>query len=305
MTEEQERFQRIADRCLRVGIVSLLVYALLHTLGAMVFWLAGGVAAAAFVLRFYYQRLANPPATSEPKWQQPAPADSNRPAAGNPEQVRKWLKFVPLMVIASIFVTVFWIIISRSSTDTMEESSPAEDPSGARNAVEENPNDADALLTLGNAFFNENQYDSARYYYERCLSVNPSYKEAHYNIALSWTNERNYSQAITRLQQCVQQNPEYGEALQLLGTCYYNQDQQSQALSFFQRAYDTGIRNAELSHYLGYLYDVQNNPTKALGFYKEALNQDSSKVEIYKRLAELEPEQSEWYLRKAKAWEGN
>lgn len=305
MNEEQDHFLKLANRYRLIALVSVFVYALLHSLGSIVFWIVGGVAAGAFVLSSYYRRQANPPA-QQSTWQRPQ-FTGGGPTMATSERVQQILKRLPLIVIALIFVSVLWAIFnSKPSTDASQEVEVAtDDRTTESNAVNTNPQDADALLNLGNAFFNEQQYDSARFYYDRCLTVDPSYKEALYNIAMSWSNQQNYTEAVSTLQRCLQQNPDYGEAMQLMGNCLYMQDQKDQALQYFQRAYDIGIRNADLSHYLAYLYDLQSDTQKALDFYKEAINQDSSKVEVYKRLAELEPGQADFYLHKAKQWQGN
>ena len=159
--------------------------------------------------------------------------------------------------------------------------------------------DADKVLERGNNFYNNSQFDSALMYYRRALELKPRFKEAYYNIALIYSSQSDYTNAIVTMEKCLQSYPDYGEGLQLMGTCYSRQEQNDKALPFFERAYATGMRNAELSHYLGYLHDLKNNVSQAIMFYKEAIQQDSAKVDVYKRLAELEPEKAKWYLKKA------
>lgn len=305
MNEEQQQYLKLANRYRWIALVVVFTYALLHSLGSIFFWLLGAVAVGAFVLSSFYRRLANPPA-QQSTWQRPGYTETRTSTGTGSEQVKKFLKRLPLIVVAFIFTGVIWAIFNSDPVpEPTQEIAATDDLTSWRNALSNNPNDADALLNIGNTFFNEQQYDSARFYYDRCFSVNPTYKEALYNIALSWSNQQNYTEAVNTLQKCLQLNPDYAEATQLMGSCLYQQDQKDQALQFFQRAYDLGARNADLSHFLAYLYDLKNDTEKARSFYKEAINQDSSKVEVYKRLAELEPEQSEFYLSKARRWEGN
>ena len=184
-----------------------------------------------------------------------------------------------------------------------------ENPEGDEQAVEiiseeplttfTNSTDADEVLDQGNSFYNNSQFDSATIYYKRALELRPGFKEAYYNIALIYSSQSDYANAIVTMQECLQSHPDYGEGLQLMGTSYARQERNDEAFPFFERAYATGMRNAELSHYLGYLYDLKNNVSQALVFYKEAVQQDSTKVDVFKRLAELEPEKAKWYLKKA------
>lgn len=166
-------------------------------------------------------------------------------------------------------------------------------------------NNADDVLEQGNNFYNTSQFDSALVYYKRALSLRADFKEAYYNIALIYSSQSDYSKAIPVMQECLEKYPDYGDGLQLMGNCYARQDRNEEALSFYERAYATGTRNAELSHYLAYLYDLKNNTVKAIEFYKEAIQQDSTKVEVYKRLAELDPEKAVWYTKKAEVWSEN
>lgn len=187
-----------------------------------------------------------------------------------------------------------------------------EDPASEEQTLEVVPettysssDNADDVLEQGNGFYNNSQFDSALVYYKRALALRPGFKEAIYNVALIYSSQSDYSNAISVLRECLERYPDYGEGLQLMGYCYVRQEQNDEALTFYERAYATGTRNAELSHYLAYLYDLKNNTVRAIEFYKEAIQQDSSKVEVYKRLAELEPEKAEWYNGKAEAWSGN
>ncbi|MBK5279699.1 MAG: tetratricopeptide repeat protein [Bacteroidia bacterium] len=204
-------------------------------------------------------------------------------------------------IVALILAFVFYAVSTGFETQK-DEVQPVEIISETTTALLNNPDD---VLEQGNNFFNNSEFDSAMVCYNRALSLRPGFKEAYFNIALIYSSQSDYSNAILTLEKCLQSHSDYGEALQLMGNCYSRQERQDEALPFFERAYATGTRNAELSHYLGYLYDLKENTPRAIEFYKEAIQQDSSKVDVYKRLAELEPEKSEWYTKKAEQWAGN
>ncbi len=194
-------------------------------------------------------------------------------------------------------VLAFVIYALFSGFETQEN----EEPSSETNTeiVLTNTNNADEVLEQGNNFFNNSQFDSALIYYKHALRLSPGFKEAHYNIALIYSSQSDFSKAILTLEECLKSNPNYGDGLQLMGNCYYGQKRNDEALQYYERAYATGTRNAELSHYMAYLYDLKNNTLKAIDFYKEAIQQDSTRVEVYKRLAELEPEKADGYLKRA------
>ena len=86
------------------------------------------------------------------------------------------------------------------------------------------------------------------------------------------------------------------------GLVFYDQQATDKALESFSRAYDAGMRDAFLSHVLVYLYDNTGNTSRAIGYYKEALEMDSSRADIYARLAELEPSNASRYKKLAERW---
>jgi tetratricopeptide (TPR) repeat protein len=107
----------------------------------------------------------------------------------------------------------------------------------------------------GYEFYVNQRYDSALYYYDRVLRLESNNTTALYNK----------------------------------GIVHYDQQQMEKAMESFLRAYDAGMRDAFLSHVLGYLNDNNGNTSRAISFYKEAVGLDSTRSEIYARLAELEP----------------
>ena len=81
----------------------------------------------------------------------------------------------------------------------------------------------------------------------------------------------------------------------LLGDSYYEEKNLDSAYVWYDKAYDLGERSAELSHLMAYILDERGQTAEAINFYKEAVGQDSARIDIYKRLGELEPENASRY----------
>jgi len=162
---------------------------------------------------------------------------------------RRVVRIVSLSV-AGLFV-VFLVLRTFSGGD--QELTPANFDEEETERPEDD--DVTALNERGYNFYLNKQYDSAIYYYDRALGLEPD------NGAV-WLNR---------------------------GLVYYDQEKTDKAIEAFSRSYDAGVRDAFLSHVLAYLYDNGGNTTRALSFYKEAVGMDSSRSDIYSRLAELEP----------------
>ncbi len=301
MTPEQEHLHNLSVRHFRIGLVFLYSFALLSSLGSFFAWMLIGGVLYGFVFAIYYRNLSLPKLQSnQGMWSNPEELSNQTDTSFDQESIKKIIKYVPFILGSVIIVGAFAIIFSSGNTPAEEQEISQTNEISITEEIRQNPMDAEALVNLGNEFYNTSQHDSALYYYQQALKIKPDYKEARYNIAFDYYSQKKYSEAIIAINECLRQHPEYGEAWQLKGDCTYYLEKKDEALILYEKAYSIGTRNAYLSHMLAYLYDVRNNTSKAIYFYKDAIQQDSTKVEVYQRLAELEPEKAEWYLKKSK-----
>ena len=126
-----------------------------------------------------------------------------------------------------------------------------------------------------------------------------------YRVQQSPWYQQQYEQSIEILKRCVSTHSDYNEAYLALGNNYYDQKKQDEAFPWYVKAYDAGVKDAFLSHVLAYLYDNKGNTVKAIPLYKEAVQLDSSRADIYPRLAELEPANAGKYNELAARWKSN
>ncbi|HEV8514234.1 MAG TPA: hypothetical protein VGQ59_13220 [Cyclobacteriaceae bacterium] len=127
-------------------------------------------------------------------------------------------------------------------------------------------------------------------------------KSSEYDIAVQEFNNQNYKQSISIARNAIIRDPNNSDLMLILGEDYGALKQKDSSFVWFDRAYQNGARSAELSHWLGYLYDDKGSISQGIQFYKDALKQDSTRTQIYDRLAELEPNKAEWYKKKSAQW---
>ena len=127
-------------------------------------------------------------------------------------------------------------------------------------------------------------------------------KPSSYEQALKEYDNKNYKQSISIAKQALLGDTNNNDLMLVLGDDYGGLKQQDSAFYWFNRVYQNGVRSAYLSHWLGFLYDEKGSLSQALEFYKDALKQDSSRTQVYDRLAELEPEKAAWYKKKSSQW---
>jgi len=168
-----------------------------------------------------------------------------------------------ILIGSSIFGLFFFLmVIGFLVGDPEEETEQDEQQEQPHEQVDDS---AAALVSRGNEFFNDQEYDSADSYYDKALAVDGGYMEAIYGK----------------------------------GIVLYQRGRLDEANTAFLRAYEGGFRYAWLSWALADMYDKQGQTSRAADLYKESVKLDSSYIDSYKRLAELEPGNSDKYLQLA------
>jgi tetratricopeptide (TPR) repeat protein len=282
-----------------IAIVSLLLAALLIKLGWFVFWISGGIAGYFAFLSFFYQ-----PRLTKPKFSNSSSKEKSTDSDFSTGSIRQKVKKVfQIGAAALVFIFVALFIIGSLQPNDTNEKTFTEAGSGSKFLSMDDPNDVDALTSMGNQFYNEGKFDSAVFYYNRILSIDARNTVALYNAGLVYYDQKSYLKSIEVLRTCLQIDASNKDANYVMGHNYYDQGKYDEAFTWYNRAYEAGLRDAFLSHALGYLYDEQkHNTAKAIPFYKEALEMDSSRVSIYTRLAELEPSKVIFYKKKEAEW---
>jgi cytochrome c-type biogenesis protein CcmH/NrfG len=300
-TNPNDIANRQARKWLRACLGFALAFGLTWALPAFFNWTL--LAAALFSLTMYWLKQ---PRAAKPS---PGPTFRQRPsqpaaAPAGPEMVVK--RVIVLVALSMFGLFVLLMLIGLFASDDTAETTTVDPVAGEyRDALEANPNDLDALTNVGNRFFENNQYDSALAYYDRVLEIEPQNAAALYNKGLIYYNQQQYEKSVELLNQCIRANPDYTDAYLIQGHNYYDRQRLDEALTWYNRAYERGMQNAFLSHVLAYIYDTKGNLARALPLYKEALQLDSTRVDIYPRLAELEPTQAARYNALAERWKNN
>jgi tetratricopeptide (TPR) repeat protein len=163
--------------------------------------------------------------------------------------------------------------------------------------------DETIFIDKGNGFFSDAQYDSALKYYEKTLYVNPLNQYALYNKALVFSMKKDFWGSISIVKKCLRLDPDYNEGLWLLGDDFASVNYYDSAIFTLERAYRNGYADPGFLQLMGEVYLKKDNRAKATELYKKVLEQDSSKVDVYRQLAELDPANAVWYRKKAEALE--
>lgn len=296
MSAENEPELRV-KKFWRLALVAVFLLAFTWPLGSFFIWIFLGATVYFIFLAYYYGPRPNRERKSESfsrAWNKDESHEQKKPT------VR--LAVTIVIIVAASILFILMIIGYLSQADTVESSTGSLQENADRETLRTNPSDLNALTNVGNQLYAQNQFDSALIYYNKVLVIDPQNSSGMFNKALVYFQKREYSKSIEWSKKCASLYPDNTDALIITGDSYYAQERLSEAISWYRQAYDKGARGAELLNIMAYICDQQNRRSEAIQFYKESLQQDSSLVAVYERLAELEPTRATWYKSKAAQW---
>jgi tetratricopeptide (TPR) repeat protein len=278
--EESANRERLIKRLTRWCIVTAFLLALLWPLGSFVFWILSGTIAYLIFLIFYFS----------PQKQRKVD-DSTNERSTEPIKLKIWIVAIVIIIAGFSMIRVF---VFPFQSDSYNSNEPV---------TEElrNPK-ADSLVDAGILFHNRQQYDDARNLYDQALAIDARNKYALYNKALSYYSQQDYQQSIKLCYTCLSYHPTYGYANYLLGDNYMSIEKYDSALICLELAYQQGVPDKELAVNLGEVHAKKSNINDAVRYYEEALQQDSTLIDVYERLAELRPNKATTYLQLALKW---
>lgn len=318
---DNEVLERKLIRYRRIGWTLALVGALLSSLGAFIAIPLWGVAVGCWVLGYFSARELEPKIYSrDPSFKKPetyrAPLDKQA-MIGN----------IIIWVFGGLFIITIITWAGNRDEDTSPTGLPSEQlttteqqdlPANAQTLFEkgkqafnngdynrakkifeeitrQQPANANAWLILGNVHYAQKNLSSADRCYSEALVAHPDLIEALYAKAYVKFGQQQYNSGIDLLTRALTANPEYTDAVLLKADCYYALEDYSGAMPHYRKAYELGSRIPELTHRLAWLEDRANNREEAVRLYRETLEKDPERKEIFKRLAELNPDRSSAY----------
>jgi len=268
----EEQFQKTphkANRWFRAAIAFALLYGLTYSLNSFFNWIFFWASAYSFFMSYYL--LPVQPGIFQGRKRQTwtGPTQSTTGTQSDPRSIESKVKRITFMIVGGFFALfVFFFIIGIVNPEIPEPQNVEEQEQVFDETVLRSP---EALISTGNNYFNDQQYDSAGVYYDRALALAPDNMEAV------------YGKGIVR----------------------YQQGKEDEAMTLFRRSYEGGYRFVWLSWVLADMHDKRGETAEAIMLYKESVNLDSTYTESYKRLAELEPLNKEQYLKLADRHSGN
>jgi tetratricopeptide (TPR) repeat protein len=156
-------------------------------------------------------------------------------------------------------------------------------------------------LYIGNALaFQEDWEDALREYLE-AVQTDPQLAEAHYNLGVAFAARAQFDQAIAAFKEALEHNPNLYEAHFSLGRCYQRFDDAGRAYIHYSNACDTRPHAAEPRYYLGLMHQSHGAHELAKRCFADALRVEptfiSPEVQDEVLVTRSEDEVVQWYYR--------
>ncbi len=270
----------------RLALVFIFLLAFLWPIGGYFFWILGGASAYFFFLAWFHRPQLSVDFDPQQK-------DWKKEESRFSGMIDSLLAMSPgKLKLIGFIATMFIFLLVIANTFFGGSSSDSENKTNDLESLSE-----DDLTDRGNQYYNQAQYDSALFFYDKVLARDPENQYGLYNKGLVYYSKQDYQMSIKLLLQCVKAHPDYGHAYYLLGDDYLAMNREDSAVVCFEKAYKFEIRDAGMLQHMGDAYAKQGNTVNALKYYKEALGQDSTLTEVYRSLANIDHANAAWYQR--------
>ena len=148
-------------------------------------------------------------------------------------------------------------------------------------AIELDPNYAKAYNNRGVAYYYQGDYEQAIADYSKAIELDPDYAEAYNNRGVAHRKLGNYEQGIADYNKAIELDPNYVEAYASRGYAYYGLSDYEQAIADYTNAIELDPHYVEAYTSRGYAYYGLSDYEQAIADYTNAIELDPHYVEAY------------------------
>ncbi|MDD2357775.1 MAG: tetratricopeptide repeat protein [Thiovulaceae bacterium] len=142
------------------------------------------------------------------------------------------------------------------------------------------------LITLAYEFHMHNDLNNAQKYYLLALTLNPQHPQVHNNLGTIYQSEQNYETARFHYEKALTYKPDYLDAiknkinvLNKLTIVYKLGNELEKAKECALQVIDLDLKNSDAYNNLGVIYKENNDLVKAENCYKKAIELDPTSVD--------------------------
>ncbi|MDA8179565.1 MAG: tetratricopeptide repeat-containing serine protease family protein [Deltaproteobacteria bacterium] len=145
------------------------------------------------------------------------------------------------------------------------------------------PNDAEAWLSLGIAYGYLERYNESIEAHRQALRINPKYVETWISLGIVYAYLERYNESVEAIRQALRNNPEEPIAWITLGTTYLKHNRHNDAIEAYRQALRINPEDANAWYYLGDAYANLKRYDEAIEAFRQAvrINPENATVWIY------------------------
>ncbi|HRC77769.1 MAG TPA: tetratricopeptide repeat protein, partial [Kouleothrix sp.] len=156
-------------------------------------------------------------------------------------------------------------------------------------------------LYIGNALAFQDDWDGALREYLEAVQTDPQLAEAHYNLGVAFAARGQLDRAIAAFKESLEHNPMLYEAHFSLGRCYQRLDDAGRAYIHYDQACGARPQAAEPRYYMGLMHQAHGAYELAQRCFTEALRVEptfvSPQVQDEVLVTRSEEQVAQWYYR--------
>ena len=188
-----------------------------------------------------------------------------------------------LIIISSLILITFVFSYAAYARNTLWGSNI----SLWEDVVKKSPKKAKGYNTLGNAYYDKGQIDTAISYYLSALKVQPHHAKVYYNLGNAYYGKGLIDNAIGHYQAAIRINPWYADAHNNLGIAYASKELTDMAIKHYETALKLKPEHAETYYNLGVTYYRKGLTDKAIGQLQTAIRLQPDYAEAYNNLGAI------------------
>ncbi|MBR1806299.1 MAG: tetratricopeptide repeat protein [Selenomonadaceae bacterium] len=148
-------------------------------------------------------------------------------------------------------------------------------------AIQLNPNNADAWRGRGTAYAGLKQYERAIQDYDKAIQLNPNLYQAYNNRGNAYNELGQHERAIQDYNKAIQLNPNYATMYYNRGVAYGELKQYEREIQDYDKAIQLKPNYANAYHNRGYAYNNLGQYERAIQDFDKALELDSNDADAY------------------------
>jgi rhomboid protease GluP len=152
--------------------------------------------------------------------------------------------------------------------------------------VKQQPNMAQAHFSLGQAYFNREQFPQAETEFKRVLELQPKNAGAHFNLGITLLNEKRLDEAIAAFTQMLAEDPKSADAHYGLGLALADGERYQAAIEEFKAAAGLGPQISGIYYEMGNSYFKLKMYDEAIAAYVQEKEKNGDEPDLETALAD-------------------